>query len=87
MSDDQLERFVRGVLLPEASLKLTFVGLDTRITTKQRLENWRDYMSHYILSASEWAKAHSLHPADQQYKEMSGWLWNRSPENLAQMLS
>jgi hypothetical protein len=87
LSDNHLEHFVRRVLVPESNLKLTIVGLDTRITARRRLENWRDHISHYVLGASEWSRANSLHPADRQYKEMSGWLWNRSPENLAQMLS
>jgi len=87
LADDQLEQFVRTVILPETNLKLTVVGIDTRITTRERLESWRDHISHYILGASEWSKTRSRRPADRQYKEMSGWLWNRSPENLAQMLS
>jgi hypothetical protein len=87
LADDQLERFVRTVILPETNLKLTVVGIDTRITTKERLESWRDHISHYLLSVSEWSQTRSRRPADRQYKEMSGWLWNRSPENLAQMLS
>lgn len=87
LSDIQLEQFVSRVILPMPDLKLTVVGLDTRITTKLRLEEWRDGISHYCLGASEFSRAHDLHPADRQYKEMSGWLWNRSPENLAQMLS
>jgi hypothetical protein len=87
LSDAQLEQFVRQVILPTPELKLTVVGIDTRITTKIRLERWRDGISHYCLGASEFSKVNDLRPADRQYKEMSGWLWNRSAENLAQMIS
>ena len=87
LSDIQLEQFVSRVILPTPDLKLTVVGIDTRITPKQRLEEWRDGISHYCLGASEFSRTRDLHPADRQYKEMSGWLWNRSPENLGQMIS
>jgi hypothetical protein len=87
LSDAQLEQFVRQVILPTPELKLTVVGIDTRITAKIRLERWRDGISHYCLGASEFSKVNDLRPADRQYKEMSGWLWNRSAENLAQMIS
>ena len=87
LSSVQLEEFVNHVIVPTPDLKLTVVGLDTRLTPKQRLAEWRDSISHYCLGASEFSKSRQLRPADRQYEEMSGWLWHRSPENLAHMMS
>ncbi len=87
LTDSELDDFVGRVVLPTPGFKLTVVGIDTRIASKQMLEEWRDEVSHYCLGASMFSEKRGLRPADRQYKEMSGWLWNRSPENLAHMMS
>ena len=87
LDDDQLESFVRTVILPEADLRLTVVGIDTNIFTKPALEDWRDGISHVCQGAAEWSGSRGYPVAKRQYTEMSGWLWNRSPDNLALMIS
>ncbi len=87
LDDDQLESFVRFVILPETNLRLTVVGIDTSAVPKRLLEEWRDGISHLFQGAAQWSHSRSFPIANRQYSEMSGWLWNRSPENLALMFS
>lgn len=87
LDDDQLESFVRSVILPETDLILTVVGIDTSVVAKKELEEWRDVISHLCQGAAQWSDSRSFPIAKRQYSEMSGWLWNRSPENLALMFS
>ena len=87
LSDDQLERFVRTVDLPEANLRIVVVGVDTSLVNKELLEEWRDGISLLCQGASDWSNSQGFPVAKRQYAEMSGWIWNRSPQNLALMLS
>lgn len=87
LDDAQLESFVKSVILPETDLRLTVVGIDTSIVAKQVLEGWRDGISHLLQGAAQWSDSRSFPVAKRQYSEMSGWLWHRSPENLALMIS
>jgi hypothetical protein len=87
LTDEQLESFARVVICPERHLKLTVVGMDTSLVPKAHLEKWRDGISHLCQGVAAWSDSNSLPIAGKQYREMSGWFWNRSPENLAQLLS
>jgi hypothetical protein len=87
LTDQELQRFVEHVILPERHLKVTVVGIDTRQVPKQKLEDWRDSVSLLSKGASSWSHSQNLPIAARQYNEMSGWLWNRSPQNFALIIS
>ena len=87
LTDEQLESFARTVIAPEANLKIVVVGIDTSLVSKELLEKWRDGISLLCQGASDWSNSLGFPVAERQYDEMSGWIWNRSPENLAFMLS
>lgn len=87
VTDAALDNFVRSVILPDSDTKLTVVGIDTRLVSKSTLEEWRDQLSRIAIGASEWSHSRSFPVAERQYNELSGWIWNRSAENLAAMLS
>lgn len=87
LTDDQLEAFVRTVIFAETDMKLIVVGIDTSLAAKDVFEKWRDGISLLCQGAAQWSNLQSFPVAERQYREMSGWLWNRSPENLALMIS
>ena len=87
LSDDQLESFVRTVIMPESNLKIVVVGVDKSLVSRELLEEWRDGISLLCQGASDWSNSRGFPVAERQYAEMSGWVWNRSPQNLALMLS
>jgi hypothetical protein len=87
LTDEQLESFARTVIAPEGNLKIVVVGIDTSLVSKELLEKWRDGISLLCQGASDWSNSRGFPIAERQYDEMSGWIWNRSPENLAFMLS
>lgn len=87
LTDEQLAAFVRTVIIPENHLRHVIVGVDTSLVTKRVFENWRDGLSHLCQGAAGWSNSRRFPIAARQYAEMGGWLWNRSPENLALMLS
>jgi hypothetical protein len=87
LTDYQLASFVRSVIVPEMDLRLTVVGIDTSLVPRETLEKWRDGISHLCQGAARWSSSQGFPVAERQYTEMSGWFWNRSPENLGLMLS
>jgi hypothetical protein len=83
LTDAQLSSFVSKVLpWSDKQIWLTIVGVDTRLTQKNIILSLREQASAILQRSSEISSEHSNLRLKEFYRQMSGWMKFRSPENL-----
>ena len=83
LSTNQLNSFSYKVLPPtDRDVWLTVVGADTNVTSKWVIETSRDQASIQFGVASDLANSHGNAKVKETYRQMSGWVRNRSAENV-----
>jgi hypothetical protein len=84
LTDAQLSSFASKVLpWADKSTCLTVVGVDTSRTRREHIESLREQASILAARSSEIMEEHSNPRMKESYRQMSGWIRSRSPENVA----
>jgi Protein of unknown function (DUF3800) len=78
----QLSSFVENVVLPHGSFRLTYVAVDTELTSAQVVEAIKRQFADVIAIAAERYKADGRDSLAQFYLEMSFWIRKRSTQNF-----
>jgi hypothetical protein len=84
LSDAQLNSFALKVLPgTDRDVWLTVQGFDTMRTKKHVVEGVRDQAAVILQHSSELMEEHNNPKGKERYRQMSGWVKSRSPENVA----
>jgi hypothetical protein len=83
LTEDQLASFADTVLVPsDRELWLTVVGIDTRRTREDIIGKLQQQAAVILLRSSELCAEHNNSRLQESYRQMSGWIQGRSPQNL-----
>lgn len=83
LSTNQLSSFMKTVLPSiEKDVWLTVVGVDTRLTRESIVCQLRDQAAVIFGESSCISAAHKNPQIAETYRQMSGWVKNRSPQNV-----
>jgi|ERR1700676_658963 len=82
LSPQQQTAFVQSVVLDCRDFSITQVGVDTRMSSRELAEQFISKYAQIALAASQWAKQRNKSVVERQYRELAGWLRNRSPEHF-----
>lgn len=83
LTDRQLSSFVMKVLpWTDKRTCLTVVGVDTRRTRLDHVLRLREQASLIFAGSSDLMAEHKNPRMKEQYRQMSGWVRSRSPENI-----
>ena len=87
MTDNQLSSFAAKVLpATDRDLWLTAVGIDTTVTKESIVIQLRDQAATIFDQSSRIAEEHHNPRLQESYRQMSGWVKNRSPQNIAWLI-
>lgn len=83
LTEAQLSSFASKVLSgSDKQIWLTVIGVDTRKTQKQIIVRLREQASAILQRSSEISAEHRNLRLKETYRQISGWIKSRSPENL-----
>jgi Protein of unknown function (DUF3800) len=83
LTSNQLDSFARKVLPGRASeIHLTLTGADTSLTYETYVEQLRDQAAELFRLSSELCAKHNNRWLTEFYRQMSGWVRNRSMSNV-----
>jgi hypothetical protein len=83
LTENQLVSFASKVLPgSDKQIWLTVVGIDTARTRREVIVRLREQASAILQKSSEISGAHGNLRLKESYRQMSGWMNSRSPENL-----
>ena len=83
LTEAQLSSFASKVLpWSDKQIWLTIVGVDTRRTQQQMVLRLREQASAIFQRSSEISSEHGNRRLKESYRQMSGWMKSRSPQNL-----
>jgi Protein of unknown function (DUF3800) len=83
LTENQLTLFAAKVLVTtDQDVWLTVVGIDTCLTQEAIISRLRDQAAIIFDQSSRLAKEHHNAKLEETYRQMSGWVRNRSPQNV-----
>ncbi|HYN14362.1 MAG TPA: DUF3800 domain-containing protein [Terriglobales bacterium] len=83
LTANQLYSFSHKVLpMVERDIHLTLVGGDTSLTAESYLEKLREQAAELFRLSSELCAKHKNHKLTETYRQLSGWIRNRSTSNV-----
>jgi hypothetical protein len=82
LTTKHLRSFVEMVVVPNETLRLTYVVMDTKLTSADVVDKMRDQWAEVVAVGASRANADGNKPLGQFYLEMAGWIRRRSREQF-----
>jgi hypothetical protein len=87
LTTKQLRSFVELVVMPTETLRLTYVAVDTQLTSADIIDKMRSQWAEVVTVGANRATADTSKVLGQFYQEMAGWIRHRSSEQFLWLMA